>query len=338
MSKTVCPPRPDALGSHTHSAHAAATAASMALPPTRSISSPASVASGNAVATASASPCSDARAFAIKFWPVASILRVSISAFRHIVQPAGAFDIRPGKDLADLFAGLVLMITHVHALILADVQDLDLPGVMGHDVFERLLDPAQALTDAAGDLDSSPQRNLKMGGGLNRSSLEQVVGTDADLVALGERCREYVGIVVHLGEKHRLIEKLHARATHVANAALRFFGNLADMIEMCHNHRGLSGIENAFEQSGKRRVLEAFGRKGNGLRAETQRTQVWNRQQVIENLVELVGAQHEWIAARHQDVVHFRMATDVIRHLGVIRCDFIRIVADDALAEAIAAV
>ena len=34
-SNTVCPPRPDALGSHTQSAQAAATAASIAFPPAR---------------------------------------------------------------------------------------------------------------------------------------------------------------------------------------------------------------------------------------------------------------------------------------------------------------
>src|ERR1035437_121574 len=47
---TVLPPRPEPLGSRTASAHAAATAASIALPPARSISTAAAVAEGKAVA------------------------------------------------------------------------------------------------------------------------------------------------------------------------------------------------------------------------------------------------------------------------------------------------
>ena len=47
----VCPPRPDPAGSQTPSANAAATAASKALPPASSISTPAAVARWCAVAT-----------------------------------------------------------------------------------------------------------------------------------------------------------------------------------------------------------------------------------------------------------------------------------------------
>ena len=52
ISNVDCPPRPDALGSHTDSVQAAATAASTALPPAFRVASAASVARGKAVAAA----------------------------------------------------------------------------------------------------------------------------------------------------------------------------------------------------------------------------------------------------------------------------------------------
>jgi hypothetical protein len=49
INRVVCPPKPEPLGSQTARAHAAATAASMALPPAWSISTAALLASGKAV-------------------------------------------------------------------------------------------------------------------------------------------------------------------------------------------------------------------------------------------------------------------------------------------------
>jgi hypothetical protein len=54
ISRIAWPPSPEALGSQTANAQPAATAASTALPPFRRMSIAASVAFGNAVATASA--------------------------------------------------------------------------------------------------------------------------------------------------------------------------------------------------------------------------------------------------------------------------------------------
>src|SRR5262245_29843867 len=44
--------------------------------------------------------------------------RRSISALRQVVQPASALDVWPGKDPADFFGMLALVITHVHAFVL----------------------------------------------------------------------------------------------------------------------------------------------------------------------------------------------------------------------------
>src|SRR5262249_2267261 len=113
--------------------------------------------------------------------------RRSMSALRQIVQPASALDVRSGKDPADFLGVLVLVITHVHAFVVRQIEDLNLPRVMRHNIFECLLNPAQVPVDAADNLDPSPQRNLEMGGGLHWPALEQVVGPHPDGVALGKR-------------------------------------------------------------------------------------------------------------------------------------------------------
>src|SRR5215831_1884339 len=112
---------------------------------------------------------------------------MSLSAVGQIVQPIGTVDIRSAKNLADLFGVLVLMVPHVDALVGVDVEDLDLPGVVRHDVLERLFDSAQTLIDATGNLDSPSQWDLKVRGGFDRPSLEQVVGAHADFVTFVER-------------------------------------------------------------------------------------------------------------------------------------------------------
>src|SRR5262249_14828973 len=79
----------------------------------------------------------------------------------EVVQPAGLFDVTAREDLADLLGNLVLVVSHVDAVVVSQVEDLDLSGVVRHDVFEGLLDPAQPLIDAPDDLDSTPKRNLE---------------------------------------------------------------------------------------------------------------------------------------------------------------------------------
>src|SRR5262249_924064 len=80
----------------------------------------------------------------------------SMSALRQIVQPASALDVRSGKDPADFLGVLVLVITHVHAFVVRQIEDLNLPRVMRHNIFECLLNAAQVPVDAADNLDPSP--------------------------------------------------------------------------------------------------------------------------------------------------------------------------------------
>ncbi|MER8886932.1 hypothetical protein [Mesorhizobium sp. M0816] len=79
----------------------------------------------------------------------------------QIVQPAGILEVRSGKDLSDLFGNLVLMGSYIYATIGSNVENLDISCVMGHNVFECLLDAAETSVDAVCNLYSAAQWNLK---------------------------------------------------------------------------------------------------------------------------------------------------------------------------------
>ena len=70
------------------------------------------------------------------------------------------------------------------------------------------------------------------------------------------------------------------------------------MIEMRHDHRRLSGIVNPPEHGGQSGLFEALGRKGDRFRTETDRIQMRDRQQMIKDLVEFPGTEHERVTAR----------------------------------------
>src|SRR3569833_2137263 len=150
MSTTVWPPRPDALGSQTLSAQAAATAASTALPPRRRMSLAASVASGNAAETAALN--TGRSAAASTRGPPPSMFDppgVGTSHLGQIIEPTRAFGIGALEDPADLlWIVLVLVIAHLDALVGAQIENFNFAGDVGHDVLERLLNSAQPLIDA----------------------------------------------------------------------------------------------------------------------------------------------------------------------------------------------
>src|SRR6516164_3452974 len=146
------------------------------------------------------------------------------------------------------------------------------------------MNAAQAPIDAADNLEPSPQRNLEMGGGFHWPALEQVVRPHPDGVALSKRRRQDLGVIVDLREEHGLVQELHAMSAQVPNIALRFHGDLADVVEMRYDHRRLSGITNPPEHSRQSGIFEALGSEGDRFRTETDRIQVRDRQQMIEDL------------------------------------------------------
>src|SRR5215813_309396 len=212
--RMVCPPRPDALGSQAQSAQAAAAPASIALPPSRRISSPASVASGNAVATA-ASPCLPPPGLRRSF--VSKFSRPLTLCLGQIVQPVRITDAGTRKYFTDPLRTLALMIAHIDPVIFAHAQNFNLSRIMRHDVLERFLNAAEALIDALNDLNAAPQRDLKMRCSLHGSALEEVVRANANLVTFRKSGCHNIWIVVDLGKQHSLIEELYALRAHPAN-------------------------------------------------------------------------------------------------------------------------
>lgn len=193
----------------------------------------------------------------------------SISSFGPIVQPTGALKVRPGKDSSDLFWNLGLMISHIHATIGSEVKDLDLSCVMGHDVFECFLDPAETLVDAAGNLNSAAQRNLKMRCAFHRPTLKEIIGADTHLVTLGEGRRQGLGIIIDFREKHGLVEELYAPCAQAANVALCVDGDFTDVVEMCDDHCGFTRFMDTLEQSRQSGILEPLRLIGDHFCAES---------------------------------------------------------------------
>src|SRR5262249_60780165 len=101
-----------------------------------------------------------------------------------------------------------------------------------------------------------------------------------------------------LGKEYGLVQELHTMCAQVANIALRFRGDLADVIEMRHDHRRLSGIVNPPEHGGQSGGFEAPGREGDRFRTEAERVQMRDRERLIKDLVEFPGTEHERVTAR----------------------------------------
>src|SRR5215472_7235200 len=152
--RMVCPPRPDALGSQAQSAQAAAAPASIALPPSRRISNAASVASGNAVATA-AWPCLPPPGLGRSFC-CSKFSRPVTSFLGQIVQPVRIAHTGTRKYFTDPLQTLVLMIAHIEPVIVAYAENFNLSRIMRHDILERFLNAAEALINALHDLNAAP--------------------------------------------------------------------------------------------------------------------------------------------------------------------------------------
>src|SRR5262245_64809027 len=117
---------------------------------------------------------------------------------RQIVEPAGAFLVRPREYLAHHLSVPVLVVAHIKSVVIAEVQNLDLARVVRHDVLERLLNAAQPLIQAANDLYAPAQRDLEMRRAFYGASLEDVVRSGANRMAYLNRGRENVRIIIDL--------------------------------------------------------------------------------------------------------------------------------------------
>ena len=129
------------------------------------------------------------------------------------------------------------MITHVKAIVFADIKNLDFAGVMRHDVAIRFLYAAQAIVDIADDFYASVQRDLEMQGALDGPCLKEVVGPDTECVERAKCSGENGRVIVYIPEQHCLIEELDPAPAKFADSQLSFFRDLAKMIDLCHNHR-----------------------------------------------------------------------------------------------------
>ena len=148
------------------------------------------------------------------------------------------------------------MITHVKAIVFADIKDLDFAGVMRHYVAIRFLDAAQTPVDIVDDFDASVQRHLEMQGALDGSCLKQVVGPDTECVERAKCCSENSRIVIHILQQYGLIEELDAEATKPGDCKLSFFRHLANVIDMCDNHRRFLRHSDPLEEIGKGLIAE----------------------------------------------------------------------------------
>lgn len=61
-------------------------------------------------------------------------------------------------------------------------------------------------------------------------------------------------------------------------------------------------------------------------------------QQVVNDLVQIGGAEHERVTSRKEYVRHLRMARNILRGLIEVRCDFIRNLTHNALAKTVTAI
>jgi len=156
---------------------------------------------------------------------------------------------------------------NIDAIVVTDIQNLDLAGRVGHDVAKRFLDAAQTLVRLLHYLDTSSQWHLEARRTLDRAPLEHVVRSDSDGVQLFDCGRKRIGVVVHLSEEDGLVEELNAGNLQALDVCLRFRRHFSNVIEMRHDHRSFSSRSNALEQARQLGIGEPRRIEGDGLRS-----------------------------------------------------------------------
>jgi hypothetical protein len=113
-------------------------------------------------------------------------------------------------------------------------------------------------------------------------------------------------LVIHAGEQHTLIAKGNASVGESLERFFYFNRELARMVDMhAHPKRMM------FRQNRAQLWRNALGQENRNARSDAKKFNVLYRAQPAEQLVELVVAKNERVAATEQDIAHFGVLFEI---------------------------
>ena len=189
---------------------------------------------------------------------------------------------------------------------------------------------AQALDD----LDAFCNGCAEVTGTLHKVALIQVIWAHTDAGKFLNQFTLHMNTVIYAGQKHGLISKRDAYASHAVTGFGQFFGNLIRVVDVNIQPQRMELGEHVAQFLG-----HTHRHEDRHTRPDAYNFNMRDLAQAGKQLFQDLGSQYEWITTGEQHVTHLRCVFEIFDlHLKILAVEGLPGIADDARARAITAV
>ena len=137
-----------------------------------------------------------------------------------------------------------------------------------------------------------------MRGAAHGAGLEEIVLPNAQPVDRREGLGQDVRIIIDVAKHNRLIEQLHAGGAEVSEQVIGLGREFSVVVHVDDQAGGLAGLADPLQQPEEAPLGQAAGEIDDGLGAEPDRGDVFDREERLDDRFELLGGECERVPPR----------------------------------------